>query len=101
MIFARSTLAPMEIHPTERSLLILPETFMVRPVAEERNPTGQYSSCRQLQARNKPVTPENIAALRAEMAKDQELADKTGYVFTQTHENIVVNPQFPSSDFVR
>jgi RNA polymerase sigma factor (sigma-70 family) len=56
---------------------------------------------RQLEARKEPITPENIATLRTEMAKKDKLADKTGYVFTQTHENIVVNQQFPASDFTR
>jgi hypothetical protein len=55
----------------------------------------------QLQARNQPATPENLAALRAEMNQAQERAGKTGFVFTQTHENIVVNGQYPASDFSR
>lgn len=56
---------------------------------------------RQLAARNQPATPENLAALRVEMNRAQELAGKTGVVFTETHENIVINHKYPSSDFTR
>jgi hypothetical protein len=56
---------------------------------------------RQLQLQNKPVTPENLAALQAEMEKSAALALKNGFIFTETHENIVVNRKFPTSDFAR
>ena len=56
---------------------------------------------RRLQFLNKPVTPENVANLRVEMEQAQEQANKTGFVFTETHENISVNQKFSPSDFQR
>jgi hypothetical protein len=56
-----------------------------------------------LAKQNKPVTAENIAALRAEMeAYIQKVQGGTGegkMAFTQTHENIAVNGQIPRSEF--
>ncbi|MGH7989745.1 MAG: RNA polymerase sigma factor [Limisphaerales bacterium] len=56
-----------------------------------------------LEKQNKPATPEAIAAMRAQldtMMKQTQSALKSGkYVFTQTHENIVVNQKFSTADF--
>jgi RNA polymerase sigma factor (sigma-70 family) len=58
-----------------------------------------------LERQNKPVTPEAIAALRAELEKSMKLAQSAlnsgKFVFTQTHENIVVNQKFSPADFAR
>jgi hypothetical protein len=58
-----------------------------------------------LQRQNKPATPEAIAALRAELEAAMKQASsslKSGmFVFTQTHENIVVNRKFSPADFAR
>jgi RNA polymerase sigma factor (sigma-70 family) len=58
-----------------------------------------------LERQNKPATPEAIAALRKEMEaanKQAQSALKAGnFVFTQTHENIVVNQKFSPADFAR
>jgi RNA polymerase sigma factor (sigma-70 family) len=55
--------------------------------------------------RNQPATPEAMAAMRAEMEKAQEQTRKRlqsgKSVFTQTHEQIVVNQKFSPSDFDR
>ena len=59
-----------------------------------------------LQEQNKPVTPDAIAALRKQLEATTKQAqavlksDKSGaIVFTQTHENIVVNQKFSPADF--
>jgi RNA polymerase sigma factor (sigma-70 family) len=54
-----------------------------------------------LERQNKPATPEAIAALRTELEQSMKLAQGAKYVFTQTHENIVVNPRFTPADFAR
>jgi RNA polymerase sigma factor (sigma-70 family) len=58
-----------------------------------------------LERQNKPVTPEAIAVLRKEMEtinKQAQSALSSGkFVFTQTHENIVVNHRFSPADFAR
>jgi RNA polymerase sigma factor (sigma-70 family) len=61
-----------------------------------------------LEMQNKPATPEAIAAMRPQMKaimKQVQATLKTGFesgvVFTQTHENIVVNHHFLPSDFNR
>jgi hypothetical protein len=58
-----------------------------------------------LERQNKPATPEAIAALRTQMEtmmkQAQSALDSGKYVFTQTHENIVVNQKFSPSDFAR
>jgi len=56
---------------------------------------------RQLTLQNKPVTPENLAALRADMEKAQAAAGLSDFVFTETHDNISVNQNFPRGDFAR
>ena len=55
----------------------------------------------QLERQNKPVTPENLAALRAEMENSMAQMKNSGFVFTETHENIVVNQKFSPADFAR
>ena len=55
----------------------------------------------QLQRRNKPVTPESLAALRTELEQSQAQANKSGFIFTETHENIVLNQKLSPSDFAR
>ena len=59
-----------------------------------------------LEMQNKPATPEAIAAMRPQMKAIMKQVQSTlksgfesGIVFTQTHENIVVNKQFSPSDF--
>jgi len=58
-----------------------------------------------LERQNKPATPEAIAELRAELEKSMKLAQSAmksgGFVFTQTHENIVVNQKYSPADFAR
>ncbi len=58
-----------------------------------------------LQEQNKPVTPEAIAALRTQLEaplKQVQATVKSGkIVFTQTHENIVVNQKFSPADFAQ
>jgi hypothetical protein len=54
-----------------------------------------------LERQKKPVTPENIAALRTEMEKSMAQMKNSGLVITETHENIVVNQKFSASDFTR
>jgi hypothetical protein len=58
-----------------------------------------------LERQNKPATPEAIAALRTGMEtvmkKAQSAMKSGGFVFTQTHENIVVNRKFSPADFAR
>ncbi|HVU26623.1 MAG TPA: sigma-70 family RNA polymerase sigma factor [Verrucomicrobiae bacterium] len=56
---------------------------------------------RRLQYLNKPITPENLANLRVEMEQAQEQANKTDFVFTEKHQNIVVNQQYSPVDFIR
>ncbi|MDR3458183.1 MAG: sigma-70 family RNA polymerase sigma factor [Verrucomicrobiae bacterium] len=48
---------------------------------------------------NKPVTPENIAAEREALNQQQALSNQTGYVFTETHGNIQINPDFAAGFF--
>lgn len=55
----------------------------------------------QLERLKKPVTPENLAALRMEMENSMAQMKNSGFAFTETHENIVVNQQFSPSDFER
>jgi hypothetical protein len=54
-----------------------------------------------LTRQSKPVTPEAIAALRTELDKSMNLAQGAKYIFTQTHENIIVNQKFSPMDFTR
>jgi outer membrane lipoprotein-sorting protein len=61
-----------------------------------------------LEMQNKPVTPEAIAAMRPQMKTIMKQVQSTlksgfesGIVFTQTHENIVVNEKLSPSDFDR
>jgi hypothetical protein len=54
----------------------------------------------QLKLQNKPVTPENLGTLRAEMEKAQAQA-ANGFTFTETHDNIVINQQLPPTTFTR
>ena len=54
-----------------------------------------------LEAQNKPATPEAIAATRTEMEAMMKKAQGAKYVFTQTHENIVVNQKYSPADFAR
>jgi copper oxidase (laccase) domain-containing protein len=54
-----------------------------------------------LERQNRPATPEAIAALRTGLEQSMKLAQGTKYIFTQTHENIVVNPRFTPADFAR
>ena len=53
----------------------------------------------QLERQNKPATPENLAALRAELEKSA--AQGGNFVFTETHENIALNRKLTAADFVR
>jgi outer membrane lipoprotein-sorting protein len=55
----------------------------------------------QLERQKKPVTPENLAALRAEMENSMAQMKNSGFAFTETHENIVVNQKFSPADFAR
>jgi RNA polymerase sigma factor (sigma-70 family) len=55
----------------------------------------------QLERQRKPVTPENLTALRAEMEKSMAQMKKSSFTFTETHENIVVNQKFSAADFTR
>ena len=54
-----------------------------------------------LERQKKPVTPENLAALRAEMENSMAQLKNSGFVFIETHENIVVNQKFSAADFAR
>jgi hypothetical protein len=61
-----------------------------------------------LEMQNKPATPEAIAAMRPQMKAVMKQVQntlkagfKSGVVFTQTRENIVVNEQFTPADFTR
>jgi len=57
-----------------------------------------------LKMQNKPVTPEAVAAMRPQMKAIMEQLKsgfESGVVFTQTHENIVVNQKFSPADFAR
>ena len=61
-----------------------------------------------LKMQNKPATPEAIAAMRPQMKaimKQVQTTLKSGFesgiVFTQTHENIVVNESLSPTDFTR
>jgi RNA polymerase sigma factor (sigma-70 family) len=53
----------------------------------------------QLERQKKPVTPENLAALRAEMENSMAQMKNSGFAFTETHENIIVNQKFSPADF--
>lgn len=55
----------------------------------------------QLERQGKPVTPEAIAAMRAEVEKSIETSKGQKIVFLQTHENISVNQNFTAADFAR
>jgi RNA polymerase sigma factor (sigma-70 family) len=59
-----------------------------------------------LQAQNRPATPEAVAAMRPQMRAIMKQVQSTiklgfesGVVFTQTHENMVVNQKFSPADF--
>ena len=61
-----------------------------------------------LAMQNKPATPEAIAAMRPQMKAIMKQVQSTlksgfasGIVFTQTHENIVVNEKLSPADFTR
>jgi RNA polymerase sigma factor (sigma-70 family) len=54
-----------------------------------------------LERQNKPVTPEAIAALRTELEQSMKLAQGAKFVFTQTHDDIVVNQKYLPADFAR
>jgi RNA polymerase sigma factor (sigma-70 family) len=54
-----------------------------------------------LERQGKTVTPEAIAATRAEIEKSLETAQGKKFVFLQTHENISVNQNFTATDFAR
>ena len=54
-----------------------------------------------LERQNKPSTPQDIAAWRTQMDAMMKQAQGARFVFTQTHENIVVNKKFSPSDFAR
>jgi RNA polymerase sigma factor (sigma-70 family) len=57
-----------------------------------------------LKMQNKPVTPEAVAAMRPQMKTIMEQLKsgfESGIVYTQTHENIVVNEKFSPADFAR
>jgi RNA polymerase sigma factor (sigma-70 family) len=58
-----------------------------------------------LERQNMPATPEAIVALRTQqetMMKQAQIAMKSsGFVFIQTHENIVVNQKFSPADFAQ
>jgi RNA polymerase sigma factor (sigma-70 family) len=57
-----------------------------------------------LKMQNKPVTPEAVATMRPQMKAIMEQLKsgfESGVVFTQTHENIVVNQNFSPADFAR
>jgi hypothetical protein len=55
-----------------------------------------------LQTKNKPATPEAIAALRDQMSAGEEIAEKlqkSGMISTQIHENIETDKTFTVDDF--
>jgi RNA polymerase sigma factor (sigma-70 family) len=54
-----------------------------------------------LERQNKPSTPEAIAAWRTQMEAMMKQAQGAKFVFTETHENIVVNQKFSPADFAR
>ena len=61
-----------------------------------------------LKMQNKPITPEAIAAMRPQMKQIMAQVQSTlksgfesGVLYTQTHENIVVNQKFSPADFAR
>ena len=61
-----------------------------------------------LEMQKKPATPEAIAAMRPQMREIMKQVQSTlksgfasGLVFTQTHENIVVNETLSPADFTR
>jgi RNA polymerase sigma factor (sigma-70 family) len=54
-----------------------------------------------LERQNKPATPEAIAAWRTQMDAMMKQAQGAIFVFTETHENIVVNQKFSPADFAR
>jgi len=54
-----------------------------------------------LERQNKPATPEAIAALRTELEKSMNMVQGAKFVFTQTHENIVLNQKFSPTDFAQ
>jgi hypothetical protein len=65
--------------------------------------TSDATIKKMLENLKKPVTPENIAATRemldASMKKAQSAMKSGKIVFTQTHENIVVNKKYSAADF--
>jgi outer membrane lipoprotein-sorting protein len=57
-----------------------------------------------LKMQNKPVTPEAVAAMRPQMKAimgQLKSGFESGVVYTQTHEDIVVNQKFSPADFAR
>jgi len=61
-----------------------------------------------LAAQNQPATPAAIAAMRPQMKAIMKQMQSTlkssfesGVVFTQTHQNMVVNEKFSPADFLR
>ena len=57
-----------------------------------------------LKMQNKPVTPEAVAAMRPQMKAIMEQLKsgfESGVVYTQTHEDIVVNQKSSPADFAR
>jgi RNA polymerase sigma factor (sigma-70 family) len=52
-----------------------------------------------LERQNKPATPEDIAALRAELENSLNSAQNGKFVFTQKHEHVSVNQKFSPADF--
>jgi len=54
-----------------------------------------------LEQQNKPATPEAIAAWRTQMDAMMKQAQGAKFVFTETHENIIVNQKYSPADFAR
>ena len=55
----------------------------------------------QLERQGKPVTPQAIADMRAEVQKSIDMSQGQKIVFLQLHENISVNQNFTAADFAR
>ncbi len=58
-----------------------------------------------LAEKNEPATPEAMAAMRAKLEAttkaEMDQLKSTKFIFTETHENILVNQVFPASDFAQ
>jgi len=50
---------------------------------------------------NRPATPQAIAAVRKRLSTATTIPPTGRYVFTETHENILVNQHFSPADFAR